>query len=120
MKSLSLTASLDRLRLDRAARWLGQRLDALEKRITEGEEAAWEPYQEALRTLVALLPHLGPERGAMLTTAEMAARLGIAPKTLLKHKARGKIQPAVAHGKLLRWSGKEALNGNADGNATRK
>lgn len=120
MKFPSLTASLDRLRLDRAARWLGQRVDSLEKRIQEGEEEAWEPYQEALRTLAALLPHLGPQTGALLTTAEMAARLGITSKTLLRHKAEGRIRPTVAHGKLLRWSGKEALDGNENGNTKGK
>jgi len=30
-------------------------------------------------------------------------------KTLLRHRAEGKIQPAVTKGKLLRWSGQERL-----------
>ena len=110
----------DRLRIDRAARLLAERLDLLEKRVQDGDEEAWAPYQEAVKTLTALLPHLGPERGAMLTTAEMAARLGVAPKTLLRHKAKGRIRPAVAQGKLLRWKGNEPLDGSTDGNATRK
>ncbi len=110
----------DRLRIDRAARLLAERLDVLEGRIQQGDEPAWAAYQETLRTLTALLPHLGPERGAMLTTAEMAARLGVAPKTLLRHKAKGRILPAIVEGKLLRWRGNEVLDGSRDGNATRK
>jgi hypothetical protein len=43
-----------------------------------------------------------------LTTAEMARRMGIAPKTLLKHKALGKVRPAIQRGKLIRWRGDEA------------
>ncbi len=54
-------------------------------------------------------PSCAPSRGAMLTTGEMATRLGIAPKTLLRHKAAKKIRPAVEQGKLLRWSGQESL-----------
>jgi len=110
----------DQLRLDRGARLLADRIDALEKRVRGGDETAWPDYQEALRTLSALLSHLGPERGTMLSTAEMAARLGIAPKTLLRHKAKGRIRPAIAQGKLLRWRGNEPLDGNADGNTARK
>ncbi len=110
----------DRLRIDKAARLLAERLDVLEKRVQDGDEEAWTPYQEVVKTLTALLPHLGPERGAMLTTAEMAARLGVAPKTLLRHKAQRRITPAIAEGKLLRWRGNEVLDGSRDGNANRK
>ncbi len=110
----------DRLRIDRAARLLAERLDDLEQRVREGDETVWAAYQETLRTLTALLPHLGPERGAMLMTAEMAARLGVAPKTLLRHKAKGRIRPAIVEGKLLRWKGNEPLDGSTDGNARRK
>lgn len=47
-------------------------------------------------------------RGELLTTAQMAERLGIAPKTLLKHKAAGAVKPALQRGKLIRWKGDEA------------
>ena len=110
----------DRLKIDKAARLLAERLDVLEKRVQDGDETAWAAYQGTLRALTALLPHLGPERGALLTTAEMADRLGISPKTLLRHKSKGKIRPAIVQGKLLRWKGNEVLDGKGDGNATRK
>jgi hypothetical protein len=37
----------------------------------------------------------------------MADRLSVSPKTLLKHKARGDLKPAVQRGKLIRWRGDE-------------
>ncbi len=111
---------LDRLRIEKAARLLGERLDVLEQRVREGDESAWPVYESTLRTLAALLPHVGPEPGAMLTTAEMADRMGITPKTLLRHKAQDRIRPTVEQGKFLRWRGNEALRGNTDGNTKRK
>jgi hypothetical protein len=58
--------------------------------------------------LAALLPHLTPgSRGELLTTKQMAERLGISPKTLLKRKATGEIRPALrlgARGRAaIRW-----------------
>ena len=87
-------------------RLLVARVADLEHRVTAGEESAWPPYLDALRTLAALDR---PERGAMLTTREMAERLGLAPKTLLKHAKTGAIRPEVRRGKLVRWRGTEAL-----------
>jgi predicted site-specific integrase-resolvase len=50
----------------------------------------------------------------------MAKRLGLSTKTLLKHKKAGAIRPTLQRGKLIRWRGDEALNGNGLGNALRK
>src|SRR5262245_32800062 len=56
-----------------------------------------------------MLPCVEPGvRGELLTTGQMAERLGIAPKTLLKHKAAGVVRPALQRGKLIRWRGDEA------------
>jgi hypothetical protein len=62
--------------------------------------------------LAAVLPSIAPERrGALLTTAQMAERMNVTPKTLLRRKARGLIRPAMVLGKrgsgALRWSGTE-------------
>jgi hypothetical protein len=96
--------------LDRAGRMLAERLARLEDRVRGGDEAAWGAYAETARTLALLLPTLAPERrGELLTTAEMAARIGITSKTLLRRKARGEIRPAVQAGKLIRWRGSETL-----------
>jgi hypothetical protein len=96
--------------LQKAEPLLTKRLGQLQERLQAGEEAAWGEFIEVVKVLAALVPTLSPEsRGAMLTTKDMAARLGISPKTLLRHKNDKKIQPAVAKGKLLRWSGQENL-----------
>ena len=97
-----ISAAIVRVRIDKAARLLTDRIDRLENRVREGDESAWPHYQDTLRTLVVLLPLLGPDQGSLLTTSQMADRLGIKPKTLLRHKANGKIRPAIVEGKLLR------------------
>jgi hypothetical protein len=87
------------------------RLAALEGRIREGDETAWSVYLVTLQVLVALLGHVEPPGRTrdLLTTKEMAERLGIAPKTLLAHRRRGSVRPAIKKGKLIRWKGSERL-----------
>src|SRR5262245_38663513 len=90
--------------LERASRTLVERLTQLEERLQSGEEAAWSGYIEAVKAVALVLPNLAPGRRVeLLTTAEMARRLGVAPKTLLRRKARGEIRPALQAGKLIRW-----------------
>lgn len=108
-----MTSQVIALRLERAAQRLGERLAALEARLDDAPES-WAEYREVASALALILPQLAPERrGALLTTAEMAERLGIAPKTLLKRKARGEVRPAVVLGKrgraALRWDGSEMV-----------
>jgi hypothetical protein len=96
--------------LSRAACVFAKRLAQLEDRVQNGDETAWSAYAETVRTLALLLPTLAPEhRGELLTTAEMAARMGIKPKSLLRRKARGQIRPAIQAGKLIRWKGSETM-----------
>ena len=79
-----------------------------EARLDAGDEHAWPAFLETLQGVLAILAQPGPERrGALLTTQEMADRLGVSPKTLLKHKARGAVRPAVQKGKWIRWRGDE-------------
>lgn len=100
-----------RVALQKAERTLVRRVEELEARVQAGEVALWPDYLEAVKALAAIAPALTPENGGpMLTTGEMAARLGVAPKTLLRHKARGRIHPAVEKGKLLRWNGSERFS----------
>jgi hypothetical protein len=95
--------------LDRSVRRVAARLSELEARVATGEESAWPAFLEAAKALALLLPAQAPERhGSLLTTAEMAARLGITPKTLLRHKTKGTLRPALQRGKLIRWRGDEA------------
>jgi predicted DNA-binding protein (UPF0251 family) len=94
--------------LERAVARLQARAAALEERVEAGDESAWSAYVEAVEALAAVLPRLdrGAD-GALLSTAEMAHRLGVAPKTLLRHVARGSVTPALRRGKLIRWKGTE-------------
>ena len=99
-----------RVALQRAEKLLVSRLEALHARLESGDQTAAADYCEAARTLAALLPLIAPEASRrLLTTAELAEKIGVSPKTLLRHKATGKITPAVARGKLIRWRGTESL-----------
>ncbi len=94
--------------LQRSASVLGARLAALEVELQAGEESRWPDYIATVHALAAIVPSLAPERGgALLTTAEMAGRLGISAKTLLRRKSDGGIRPALQRGKLIRWRGDE-------------
>jgi len=93
--------------LQRSANILAARLVLLEEEF-EGNESRWTEYIATVQALAAIVPCLAPERGgALLTTAEMAGRLGISAKTLLRRKSDGGIRPALQRGKLIRWRGDE-------------
>ena len=95
-------------RLERSVRLLLARAGQLEELVCKGEEAAWVSYLATLDTLARVLAHVTPgRRGELLTTSQMAARLNLSPKSLLRRKARGEIRPAVQRGKLIRWRGDE-------------
>ncbi len=107
-----MTSQLVALRLVRAAQRLGERLVVLEDRLQADDVATWREYAEVAAALAAVLPALAPERrGGLLTTAEMAQRLGISSKTLLRRKAKGELRPALQLGRrgraALRWRGDE-------------
>jgi excisionase family DNA binding protein len=74
---------------------LCQRLDA--------REEVWPEYIATVTTIVALIP---PERRGLLTTAEMAERLQVTPKTVRRLGKQGKLD-AVRLGKrgsgAIRW-----------------
>jgi len=98
--------------LSRAGRLLEDRMVQLEQRVRQGDEGAWEAYVTTVNALVAVLAQAAPgARGQLLSTKEMAEKLGIAPKTLLRRKARGQVRPALQLGKrgraAIRWRGDE-------------
>jgi hypothetical protein len=96
--------------LDRARALLTARVSELETRVRQGDETAWPAYLAAVSALSALVTDAAPGRhGELLSTRQMAERLGIAPKTLLRRKARGDVRPAMQAGKLIRWKGTEAI-----------
>ena len=95
--------------LGKAEPILIKRLGQLQASLEAGEDV-WSEFLDVVQTLVALTQAVKPENGGpMLTTQEMASRLGVALKTLLRHKAEGRIRPTVERGKLIRWSGQERL-----------
>lgn len=107
-----MTSQLIALRLEHAAQRLGERLAALEDRLQDDDAAPWAEYREVAKALAVILPNLAPERrGGLLTTAQMAQRLGISSKTLLRRKAKGELRPALQLGRrgraAIRWRGDE-------------
>ena len=93
--------------LKRSSLLLLARLETLEPRVQAGDEYAWSLYLETAKTLALLLPHTEPgAHGQLMTTEEMADRLGVSSKTLLKWRKAGKVQAQQngARGRAaLRW-----------------
>jgi hypothetical protein len=94
--------------LERAARHLVSRLAELDERLERADAGAWNDFLATTNALATVLANLSSDRhGGLLSTAEMARRLNVAPKTLLRRKARGEIRPALQRGKWIRWRGDE-------------
>ena len=100
--------------LARARRRLQDRLQALEGRLgaNPADDSAWRDYMAALDVFLRVEERLARQETngrPILTTREMAERLGISVKTLLARKKRGHIRPSVSHGKALGWRLEDAL-----------
>lgn len=82
------------LALARARQRLEDRLDQLDQRLAAGDDSVWAAFCDTARTLAALITDAGAGGHAqeLLSTAAMAARLGIKPKTLLKLEREGKVK----------------------------
>jgi hypothetical protein len=95
----SLSAALARI-----SRRLEHRLDELERRIDAGDESAWANLLATLEAAARLDERLTPgAHGELISTKELAARLGVTPKTVLRRKGKGNLTPAIQHGRLIRW-----------------
>jgi excisionase family DNA binding protein len=96
------------LALERAQLRLVERLDKLEELLAVGDEAAWAPYCEAAAALAAVAAQAAPGvNGQLLTTAELAARLRISPRTIRRKVKTGELTPVRlgARGRgAVRWS----------------
>lgn len=98
-----------RVALQHAEPLLAERAELLRARL-QAEPTLWHEYLDVVRTLVAISPLLVPgASGELLTTAQLAEHLQIAPKTLLRRARAGQIMPAVADGKFRRWAGGATL-----------
>jgi hypothetical protein len=107
-----VTSTILALRLQHAAGRLADRLGQLEERFKAGDDTAWTEYATVASALASVAAEIAPERsGRLMSTAEMAEKLGIAPKTLLKRRANGEVRPVLQLGKrgraALRWNGTE-------------
>ena len=98
-----------RVALQHAERLLVDRAEQIRPRL-QAEPGLWAEYCDVVRTLAEIAPATAPGSGGeLLTTAELAAKIGVTPKTLLRRKAAGEIMPAVQRGKLLRWRAGQTL-----------
>jgi hypothetical protein len=89
--------------LARGVARLQARLLDLERRLDAGEDV-WADYRATLTALAELRAKVAPGgAGELVSTREMAERLGIKPKTLLKRKDKGELKPAFQAGRLIRW-----------------
>ena len=99
--------------LHRVRNRLQARLVALETRIATDQdtEAVWREYVQVLDVFLRIEDRIATQAPAapLLTTKEMATRLGITTRTLLARKKRGHVRPSVAHGKALHWRPEDAL-----------
>lgn len=107
-----MTSQIIALRLQHAAQRLADRLAQLEEQLQRDETAAWAEFREVAVALASILPTLAPGRsGELLTTKQMAERLGVSAKTVLKRRKAGALRPAMVLGKrgraALRWNGSE-------------
>jgi excisionase family DNA binding protein len=98
------------LALRRAEVQLTARLEKLEARLRDDDAAAWGAYCAAAAALAALAPVLVPGAdGRLLTTREMADRLGVSTRTLLRQRKSGKmaaLQLGDRGRAALRWAGR--------------
>ena len=96
-----------RLALVEAEARVVERLRQLGVKLAGGDESGWIEYAQLAAALAAIAPQTLPgAAGEMLTTKAMAARLGIAPKTLLRRAKRGEAHPirfGVRGRAAVRW-----------------
>ena len=107
-KGLSETLDLDEVYAD-----LLGRAETLRARLAATEDGAkWREYLDTIDLLLQIEDRLARQETngrAILTTREMADRLGISVKALLRRKKQGRIRPSVAHGKALGWRVEDAM-----------
>lgn len=88
-------------------RRLEARLLELDGRL-DADATAWPDYLATVNAMVSVLIQLRPEAGGgLLTTEQLAERLGVTSKTLLRHAKAGAVKPAMRKGKLIRWRADE-------------
>ena len=82
-----------------------ERAQQLARRIADGEDV-WADYSAALRTLAAIVAvPAATDARALLTTAQLAERLDVSPRTVRRRQAAGQLAPAQpgARGRAALW-----------------
>jgi hypothetical protein len=92
--------------LDRARPLLESRAAEFEARLRDGDSGAWDAYLATISALAAVTAQTGAgSRGELLTTRQLAERLNVSVKTVLRRKKTGGLKPAVQLGRrALRWN----------------
>src|SRR6058998_635679 len=101
------------LALDRAGRRVLARLQALEVRLEAGDDSAWEDYLTTIQALLVITRERRP--GQLLTTKELAQRLGVNERTVRRHRQLGALTPALARGRVIRWAADSVPGGTTLG-----
>ena len=102
--------------LDRARSRALDRLLALEPRLDD--DTTWQAYLDAARTLAVLATDHAAD-ALLLTTRQLAERIGCDERTVRRHKRAGLLRPAVEAGRVVRWRPDAASNGIRSGTALR-
>src|SRR5262245_19693616 len=96
------------LTLARAEQRLVAELQPLETRLdASGGDGLWTAYLEAVLVLAQLARHRAQadhESESLMTTAELARRLNVSSKTVLRARKAGVLTPALARGRVIRWA----------------
>src|SRR5262245_21995260 len=86
--------------LERAERLVLARVQALEAHLDEGDPDVWRSYLDAVETLAALTrdrAHHQPD--PLMTTKQLAERLGVHERTIRRQRQAGLLTPALASGR---------------------
>jgi hypothetical protein len=99
-----------RVALQKSEGALVRLVEDLRGRVEAGDLTAGPVLCQAVLALSEIQRATAPEAsGRLLTTAELADKIGVSPKTLLKRKAKGEIRPLLQKGKLIRWAAGQTL-----------
>jgi len=99
--------------LDRAYGRIAKRVEMLEVGLDAGRSTC-PAYIDAVNALTALIPCVNATAASeLLTTKQLAERLGCDERTVRRHKKAGRLKPAVTAGRVVRWRPDIASNGTA-------
>jgi hypothetical protein len=90
------------LALQRAQRKLLEQLERLESQVDAADAETRREFREVAVAL-ARLAEAAEQRGDLMTSAELAQRLGVSTRTVRRRKQKGELTPALQSGRIVRW-----------------